>query len=196
MHEPPCARDSVQVARGNNAELGPCSRGMENVTEDEVFLFPTGMSTIWTGHQVALQTRQVPTKSICFGFPYTDTLKILQKWAPGYQFFVHGLDSDIDALESLLEEASSSSSTPPVLALFMYFPSNPLLHSVNLPRLRELADKYDFLIVVNETIGNFVNVSIMPYADIVISSLTKVKCSVATPTSWVGGVSYNCIWVQ
>ena len=48
---------------------------------------------------------------------------------------------------------------------------------------------YDFLIVVNETTGNFVNVSVMPYVDIVISSLTTVKCSVVTPTSWVEGVS-------
>lgn len=108
-------------------------------------------------------------------FPYTDTLKILQKWGPGAHFFGNGLDEDIDTLEALLEsESKLEQSKPSILALFTEFPSNPLLRSANLPRLRTLADKYDFLIVIDETIGNFVNVEVLPYADIVVSSLTKI----------------------
>lgn len=163
-------------AGGDEAVLGPSSRGVENVAEDDVFLYPTGMAAIWWAHHLALLTRP-QSKSVCFGFPYTDTLKILEKWGPGCYHFGHGLDSDIDALEKLLDELSpyhTSSSIPPILALFTEFPSNPLLRSANLPRLRALADKYDFLIVIDETIGNFVNVSVLPYADIVVSSLTKV----------------------
>ena len=37
-----------------------------------------------------------------------------------------------------------------------------------------MADKYDFLIIIDETIGNFVNVEVLPYADVVVSSLSKV----------------------
>ena len=108
-------------------------------------------------------------------FPYTDTLKILEKWGPGCYFFGHGLDSDIDDLEAILErEAQAHPGIPPALALFTEFPSNPLLRSADLARLRKLADKYDFLVVVDETIGNFVNVEVLPYADIVVSSLSKV----------------------
>ena len=72
------------------------------------------------------------------------------------------------------EEFKGNPGVPPILALFTEFPSNPLLRSANLPRLRALADKYDFLIVIDETIGNFVNVEVLPYSDIVVSSLTKV----------------------
>lgn len=72
------------------------------------------------------------------------------------------------------QEASRDPTTPPILALFTEFPSNPLLRSGNLPRLRALADKYDFLIVIDETIGNFINVEVLPYADIVVSSLSKI----------------------
>lgn len=97
-------------------------------------------------------------------------MKILQKWGPGCHFFGDGDETDIDRLESLL----SLPETPKILALFCELPSNPLLRSVNLPRLRELADRYKFVIVVDETIGNFVNVEILPYADILVSSLTKV----------------------
>jgi cystathionine gamma-synthase len=108
-------------------------------------------------------------------FPYIDTLKLLEKWGPGCYFFGHGLDAEIDEFESLLQKESSYDPlTPPILALFTEFPSNPLLRSADLPRLRALADKYDFLIVIDETIGNFVNVEVLPYADIVVSSLTKV----------------------
>jgi cystathionine gamma-synthase len=78
-------------------------------------------------------------------------------------------------LEILLQtEHNSDPNVPPILALFTEIPSNPLLRCADLPRLRRLADKYDFLIVVDETIGNFVNVEVLPYCDIVVSSLTKV----------------------
>jgi cystathionine gamma-synthase len=108
-------------------------------------------------------------------FPYTDTLKILQKWGPGCYFFGNGLDSDIDELEKVLADAyESNPSVPPALALYTEFPSNPLLRSANLERLRALADKYDFLIVIDDTIGNFCNVKALPYADIMVSSLSKI----------------------
>jgi cystathionine gamma-synthase len=49
-----------------------------------------------------------------------------------------------------------------------------LLRSPDLHRLRALADEFGFLLVVDETIGNFLNVEVLPLADIVVSSLTKV----------------------
>lgn len=49
-----------------------------------------------------------------------------------------------------------------------------MLSSPNLERIRKLADQYDFAVVVDETIGNFINVNVLPYADVVVSSLTKV----------------------
>lgn len=106
---------------------------------------------------------------------YVDSVKILEKWGPGCHFFGFGHEEDIDALEALLEgESKKNPGCPPIMCIVTEFPSNPLLRSPNLQRLRDLADKYDFLIIVDETIGNFVNVEVMPYADIVVSSLTKV----------------------
>ncbi|KAF5379060.1 hypothetical protein D9615_005932 [Tricholomella constricta] len=166
-------------AGDKNLVVGPSSRGVADVSENDVFLYPTGMAAIWNAHHIALAVRPA-AKSVCFGFPYTDTLKILQKWGPGCYFFGEGIDSEIDDLEAVLEqEAARNPGTPPILALFTEFPSNPLLRSANLPRLRALADKYDFLIIIDETIGNFVNVEVLPYADIVVSSLSKVFSGVA-----------------
>jgi cystathionine gamma-synthase len=47
-------------------ELRPSTRGVEGVTEDEVYLFPTGMSAIWSAHRLCLNALP-PTKSVCFG---------------------------------------------------------------------------------------------------------------------------------
>lgn len=108
----------------------------------------------------------------CDSFPYIDTLKILQKWGPGCHFFGHGLSSDLSALETTLK-AERDAGTP-IRALFSEFPSNPLLRTPPLVQLRRLADEYDFVIVVDETIGSFANVEVLPIADIVVSSLSKV----------------------
>lgn len=54
------------IAGGQEAEVGPSTRGVESVTEDDVFLYATGMSAIWSAHQLALAVRPV-AKSICFG---------------------------------------------------------------------------------------------------------------------------------
>ncbi|GLB42245.1 putative cys/Met metabolism PLP-dependent enzyme [Lyophyllum shimeji] len=177
------------AAGDENLVLGPSSRGVADVSEGDVYLYPTGMAAIWNAHHIISAVRPA-AKSVCFGFPYTDTLKILEKWGPGCHFFGNGLDSDIDELEAILEkEAALKPGTPPILALFTEFPSNPLLRSANLPRLRALADKYDFLLVIDETVGNFVNVEVLPYADIVASSLSKVFSGVANVMG--GGLVLN-----
>jgi cystathionine gamma-synthase len=105
-------------------------------------------------------------------FPYVDTLKVLEKWGPGCHFFGHG--NEFDELEALLKSSSSPSTEQPILALFCEVTSNPLLRTPDLKRLRALADKYHFAIVVDETIGNFANVEVLPYSDVVCSSLTKI----------------------
>ncbi|KAI6040875.1 pyridoxal phosphate-dependent transferase [Pisolithus marmoratus] len=144
-----------------------------NVSEDDVFLFPCGMSALWNAHQLLLASRP-PGKSVVFGFPYTDTLKIIEKSGPGAIFYGHGRDCDIDDLDELLaRNVAENPSTPPILALYTECPSNPRLCSVNIPRLRALADKYDFLIVIDETVGTFANVDVLPYADIIMTSLSK-----------------------
>lgn len=137
------------------------------LTEDDVYLFPSGMGSIFNAHKIALAARGA-MKSICFGFPYIDTLKVLEKWGPGCLFYGHGSSGDLDDLESRLANGER------FLALFTEVPGNPLLKTPDLRRIRSLADKYEFLVVVDETVGNFLNINVLPYADVVVSSLTKI----------------------
>ncbi|KAJ7175758.1 pyridoxal phosphate-dependent transferase [Mycena filopes] len=158
-------------AGDQNCVVGPSSRGVQSTSENDVFLYPTGMAAIWNAHQLGLAVRP-SRKSVCLGFTYTDTLKVLEKWGPGCHFVG---DGTIDALEIILEqEFQRDPSTPPIVAAFTEFPSNPLLRSADLTRLRALADKFDFLVVIDETLGNFMNVEVFPFADVVVNSLTKI----------------------
>ncbi|KAI5281565.1 hypothetical protein KEM54_003180, partial [Ascosphaera aggregata] len=145
----------------------PSEVRIAGLTEDDVYLYPSGMSSIFNIHQVLLMARG-QLKSVCFGFPYVDTLKILEKWGPGAIFCGRASSEELDDLERSLESGER------ILALFTEFPSNPLLISADLERIRHLADKYDFAVVVDESIGNFINVNVLPFADVVVSSLTKI----------------------
>lgn len=60
-------------------------------------------------------------KSISFGFPYVDTLKILPKFGPGCLFYGHGSSEELDDLETRLKGGER------YLALFCEFPENPML---------------------------------------------------------------------
>ncbi|KAI5466528.1 pyridoxal phosphate-dependent transferase [Mariannaea sp. PMI_226] len=143
------------------------SRGIKNLEEEDVYLYPCGMNAIFNAHRALLTTRE-PLKSINFGFPYVDTLKILQKFGPGCLFYGHASDKDLDDLEAKLKSGER------FLALFCEFPGNPLLTCPDLMRIRKLADEFDFAIVVDETIGTFANINVLQVADIVVSSLTKI----------------------
>lgn len=65
-------RDNVQdgpqgpCAGAQDVEIGPSSRGVQDVSEDDVFLHPTGMAAIWNAHQLCLRSRP-PAQSVCFG---------------------------------------------------------------------------------------------------------------------------------
>ncbi|TID14230.1 cystathionine gamma-synthase [Venturia nashicola] len=135
--------------------------------EDDVYLYPCGMNAIFNTHR-SLMAASGQLKSVMYGFPYIDTLKILEKFGPGCIFYGHGSAKDLDDLELRLSKGER------ILSLFCEFPGNPLLMSPDLKRIRDLADKYDFAVVVDETVGNFLNVNVLPYADVVVSSLTKI----------------------
>ncbi|KAJ2444006.1 Cystathionine gamma-synthase [Coemansia sp. RSA 2424] len=145
-------------------------RGVVGLGSDDVYLVATGMSAVFYTHMALLGMRG--GKSVCFGFPYTDTLKILEKFGPGAYFLGNGEGSDYDELESILEKHERA--RDPIQAIFTECPSNPLLKTADLLRLRTLADKYAVALVVDETIGSFANVDVLSWADVVVSSLTKV----------------------
>jgi cystathionine gamma-synthase len=141
---------------------------------DDVFLFPSGMAAIFAAFR-ALQRLRPELRSVQFGFPYVDNLKVLERFGGAgrgaeasrfVQFYPHGDAAEIDRLSSLVRDEE-------LLGLFCEFPGNPLLRSPDLRRLRDLADRHNFPVLVDDTLGTFVNVDVLPAADVLASSLTK-----------------------
>lgn len=141
--------------------------GVDVGTEDDVYLYPTGMSSIYNSHRMIMDTRE-PAKTVVFGFPYVDTMNIALKFGPGMIHLGHGSSEELDELEKSMALGTK------VLAVIAECPLNPLLRTPDLKKLKRISEKYDFPVVIDETVGNCVNINVHPYADIVCASLTKI----------------------
>lgn len=169
---------SSRLAEAVLAGRGPCQEG-ENAKrvlrerigalagehEDNVFLFPSGMAALSQARRL-LEERSGRLKSVQLGFPYVDLLKLQNEVGPGAHFFPGVKEADLDSLAELLVRE-------PVSGVFCEFPGNPLLECVNVPRLGELLKNHDVPLVVDETLGTYINVELFPYADVIATSLTK-----------------------
>lgn len=102
-------------------------------------------------------------------FLYVDTFKVLSRinTTPTH-LYGHCTTAELDELQQQLESGHTIS------AVFVESPGNPLLLTPDLLRLRQLADKHDFLVVCDDTIATSVNVDVLRVADVVWSSLTKM----------------------
>ncbi|CAB9509390.1 Putative cystathionine gamma-synthase YML082W [Seminavis robusta] len=155
-------------------------------SEESVFLTPSGMASIYTCLRSARRYQMLHSnensrsdggRSIVYGFPYLDTLKLASRkeFCPaGVDFFGFGNDNDLQLLEQVLEQNNNNNHQ--YCALFTEVPSNPLLQCPDLYALRQLADQYGFALIVDDTIGNFLNLDMIHtgIADAVCTSLTKI----------------------
>ncbi|MBE3046630.1 PLP-dependent transferase [Candidatus Bathyarchaeota archaeon] len=157
----------ADVERSNGQALAANSRGIVNLEESDIYLFPCGMNAIFNVHRALMDIGE-PRKSIILGFTYVDTPKVLEKFGPGLVFYGHGSDEELDKLEERLRAGER------FMALFCEIPSNPLLSCPDLRRVRRLADEFDFVVVIDDTIGTFANINVLPFAEVVVSSLTKI----------------------
>ncbi|KAK1826293.1 putative cystathionine gamma-synthase [Podospora conica] len=140
--------------------------------EENVFLYPGGMSGI---AQTAMAIQKVrhpdgnsPCRTAVFGFLYVDSFKILTKIL-GYEATQYKYDdADLDQLEDRLRSGDQLD------VVFTEFPGNPLLQSPDLDRLHRLSIEHKFLLVVDDTMGCYANVSLLGSCDLVVTSLTKM----------------------
>lgn len=150
---------SRRILRQRLADYGACA-------PDDVWLFPSGMAAIacvWR----AVRRLDAVRPTVQFGFPYVDTLKIQQRFAPNaYRFLPMGDASDLQRLEDLLSRET-------ICAVFCETPTNPLLTTPDLAELRRLADQHGFLLIVDDTLAAIVNENPLRFADVVVTSLTK-----------------------
>lgn len=160
--------EAKQILRERVATLAGVSAG-------DVFLFPCGMNAIYRVHR-ALGRLFPERKSVQFGFPYVDSLKIQEKFGPGVRFLPRGDAGELAELQQIL-------SREPVCGLYTEYPSNPLLVSPPLETLCDLARRHGFPLVVDETLATFVNADVLPVADVICTSLTKFFSGIGDVTA-------------
>ncbi|KAI5918279.1 cystathionine gamma-synthase [Camillea tinctor] len=143
----------------------PATPHERDVAPDDVFLYQTGMAAIERFHEVVMTVRSGPVA--VFGAVFHSTYHLFEESPFGVKLFKRCDDADLDAFEKYLEDGGACS------YVFTEFPSNPIMVSVDLMRLRKLADKHGFFLAVDDTCASFANIDLLSAADAIITSLTK-----------------------
>lgn len=152
-------------ARAARATLQQRIAQAAGATPDCVYFFRSGMAAIYTMYR-AIARRAPGAPLVQLGFPYVDTLKILQDFGTPHIFLPHANERDVRALEQVATGGAVS-------GLLCEFPSNPVLTSADLTKVREISLRNHFPIVIDDTISTWTNVDLMPVADAIVTSLTK-----------------------
>ncbi|KAF6826704.1 cystathionine gamma-synthase [Colletotrichum musicola] len=140
------------------------------VKGEDVFLYMTGMAAIFAAHNGLLAYR--PGAVAILGIVFHSTIHYVQESCPdGYKHFGPVDGAGLDGFEAWLDEMTSKGRD--VSYVFVEFPSNPLLASVDIFRLKRLSEKHGFVLVLDDTVGSFANVDVLPHCDVLVSSLTK-----------------------
>lgn len=158
-HSTACSDTAVRTVVGERVAA------FQNVEPNHVFLYPSGMAAVASAWRTVQALR--PGSTCQFGFPYVDTLKIQQRFpASSHTFLPVGGPADLKLLEAQCE-------VQPPTAVICEAPTNPLLVTPDLRRLRDLADQHDFLLIVDDTLTACGNLNTTALADIAVTSLTK-----------------------
>ena len=132
------------------------------------------MNAAFQWHRL-LAARWPERRSVQFGFPYVDTLKIQQKLGAGVMFLPRGDHQELAALRDAAAHERFA-------AIYTEFPSNPLLNTPDLEALAEIGRKTETPLVVDDTVSSCCNVDLSEVADVVWMSLTKYFSGVGDVT--------------
>lgn len=138
-----------------------------NQPSQNISLAVSGMNAIY-GALKGLDNRDKDTV-IQLGWLYLDTMNIIKNH--GFNSKVFYDVNELDKLEQYLKKESKR-----VSAILTEVPTNPILLSVNLDKLKSICKKYDVCLIVDATFATPYNLDLKPYADIIIESLTKFAC--------------------
>jgi cystathionine gamma-synthase len=143
----------------------PSDVALAKTNPDDIYLYSSGMAALYDIHRIMTTVHH--KKSVCFGSVFPSTIEIVKEYGAGFEIFGAGDETALGELTTWLEAGNQ------VQTVFVEFPSNPILCSAPLMGLRALADEYNFILVVDDTVGSFCNVDVRAVADVIATSLTK-----------------------
>ena len=140
-------------------------------TNEDVFLTNSGMSAVYAAFRSiqGIQAKEDRSYWIQLGWMYVDTYEILNKFAGDDEKKIFVQDpTDLDVLEGILEERGHE-----VAGIISEMPTNPLVQTPDVERLLHLARKHGVALVVDPTVSSVLNVDVLPFTDVLVTSLTK-----------------------
>ena len=140
-------------------------------TNDDVFLANSGMSAIYAAFRAVqdVQAKQGRTLWIQLGWIYVDTYEILNKFAGDDEEKIFVPDpTDLDQVEAILKDRGDQ-----VAGIIAEVPTNPLVQTPDVERLQRLSREHEVALILDPTVSSMVNVDALPFADILVTSLTK-----------------------
>ena len=139
-----------------------------NQPQKNVCLTPSGMNAIYCALRglKTIQNVNNRTKLIQLGWLYLDTMNIVEHYFDENKIFY-----DINNLDLVEDYLKINGHT--ISAIITEIPTNPLLQTVDLVRLKTLCITYNIPLVIDATFATPFNLDLKPYADIYVESLTK-----------------------
>lgn len=138
-----------------------------NQPYQNISLAVSGMNAIY-GALKGLEDNKKDTV-VQLGWLYIDTMNIIKNY--GFHSKVFYNVEELDKLEDYLKIEGKR-----VSSIITEVPTNPLLLSVDLDKLKTICTKYDVSLIVDATFATPYHLDLKPYADIIIESLTKFAC--------------------
>ena len=144
-------------------------------TVEDILPATCGINALYAAFR-ALAERQAArgrTIWVQVGWLYLDTIALLKRYAPqpdDYVYFANVFD--LPALELLFAQKGSQ-----IAGLIIEAPTNPLIQTPDLAAISRLAHSYDAAVLVDPSVSSVFSVDVLPYADVVVASLTKYSAS-------------------
>ncbi len=147
-----------------HANLFPLLAGVKPA---DILIAASGMNAVDAGIAAvdAVQRPRGRSAWIQLGWLYVDSTRLFEKARAARHHFVTDV-RDLAAVERLLAAGD-------IAGVFTEVPNNPQLETADIPALRALCDKYGAKLLLDPSSVGLASVDVLPFADILVSSLTK-----------------------
>lgn len=156
--------DGAAATATIRATLAPYLAGVPSA---DILIAAAGMNAVDAGLAAveAVQRPRGRTAWIQLGWLYVDSTRLFEKARDARHHFVPDV-RDLAAVERLL-------ATGAVAGVLTEIPNNPQLETADLPALRALCDRHGAKLLLDPSSVGLASVDVLPYADVLVSSLTK-----------------------
>lgn len=151
--------------------------------ESRTFIFSSGISAALASLR-ALPGLREGKKTLQLEFPYVDSLKIQERFGNGV---VYLNEAEGESFDEALQRIRAGE----FAGVFAEIPSNPLLRTIDLKRVSEACRFSRTPLVLDDSATGPLNVDVLPYADILTSSLTKWISGAGDVMAGAASVSAN-----